>query len=116
MAREAIEVKRYVVRLTGEERAHLEAMLRKGKHGAKTLIKARILLKADVSGNYPPPFLGVGFAVSREGVEDCLEGVCAVEPCSVYGCAHVGLSLCGPHGAKAVGDFSLDHAGPELSL
>ncbi len=29
MAREAIGVKRYVVRLTGEERAHLEAMLRK---------------------------------------------------------------------------------------
>lgn len=49
MAREAIGVKRYLVRLTGEERAHLEAMLRKGKHGAKTLIKARILLKADVS-------------------------------------------------------------------
>src|SRR5512137_2504494 len=49
MAREVIGVKRYLVRLTGEERAHLEAMLRKGKHGAKTLVKARILLKADVS-------------------------------------------------------------------
>ena len=49
MAREAVGVKRYVVRLSGEERAHLEAMLRKGKHGAKTLIKAHILLKADVS-------------------------------------------------------------------
>ncbi len=42
-------MKRYVVRLTGEERAHLEAMLHKGKHGAKTLVKARILLKGDVS-------------------------------------------------------------------
>jgi hypothetical protein len=31
MAQEAVGVKRYVVRLTGEERAHLEAMLRKGK-------------------------------------------------------------------------------------
>jgi hypothetical protein len=49
MAREAIGVKRYAVRLSGEERAHLEAMLRKGKHGAKTLVKAHILLKADVS-------------------------------------------------------------------
>jgi hypothetical protein len=49
MAREAVGVKRYVVRLSGEERAHLEAMLRKGKYGAKTLIKAQILLKADVS-------------------------------------------------------------------
>jgi hypothetical protein len=49
MAREEIGVKRYVVRLSAEERAQLEAMLRKGKHGAKTLLKARILLKADVS-------------------------------------------------------------------
>jgi len=48
MAREEIGVKRYVVRLSAEERAHLEAMLRKGKHAAKTLLKARILLKADV--------------------------------------------------------------------
>ncbi|PPD23265.1 MAG: IS630 family transposase, partial [Methylocystis sp.] len=42
-------MKRYAVRLSGEERAHLEAMLRKGKHGVKTLVKAHILLKADVS-------------------------------------------------------------------
>jgi hypothetical protein len=49
MARETISVKEgYVVRLSGEERALLEAMLRKGKHRAKTLMKARILLKADV--------------------------------------------------------------------
>lgn len=34
MAREVIGVKRYVVRLSAEERAHLEAMLRKGKHAA----------------------------------------------------------------------------------
>jgi len=49
MAREETGVKRYVVRLSAEERAHLKAMLRKGKHAAKTLLKARILLKADVS-------------------------------------------------------------------
>jgi len=49
MAREEIGVKRYVARSSGEERAHLEAMLRKGKHAAKTLLKAGILLKADVS-------------------------------------------------------------------
>ena len=42
MGREAIGVKRYAVRLSGEARAHLEAMLRKGKHGAKTLVKAHI--------------------------------------------------------------------------
>ena len=49
MAQEEIGVKRYVVRLSAEERAHLETMLRKGKHAAKTLLKVRILLKADVS-------------------------------------------------------------------
>lgn len=49
MAREEIGVKRYVVRLTAEERAQLEAMLHKGRHAARTLLKARILLKADVS-------------------------------------------------------------------
>src|SRR5271163_4919474 len=49
MARQANSVKRYVVRLSGEERAQLEALLRKGKSPAQRLLKARILLKADVS-------------------------------------------------------------------
>jgi hypothetical protein len=49
MAAKAIAVKRYVVRLSGEERERLEAMLRKGKSPARQLLKARILLKADVS-------------------------------------------------------------------
>jgi hypothetical protein len=43
-------VKKYVVRLSAEERAHLESLIAKGKHPAATLLKARILLKADVSG------------------------------------------------------------------
>lgn len=42
-------VKRYVVRLSGDERAQLEALIRKGKSPAQRLAKARILLKADVS-------------------------------------------------------------------
>ena len=42
-------VKRYVVRLSGEEREQLEALLRKGKSPAQRLLKARILLKADIS-------------------------------------------------------------------
>ena len=41
-------VKRYVVRLSAEERLALEAMIRKGKSPAQRLLKARILLKADV--------------------------------------------------------------------
>jgi len=49
MARKEISVKRYVVKLSGEERSHLEALLRKGKSPAQRLLKARILLKADVS-------------------------------------------------------------------
>ena len=42
-------VKPYVVRLEPEERDRLEGMLRKGKHRAQALTKARILMMADVS-------------------------------------------------------------------
>ena len=49
MAATEISVKKYVVRLSGEEREQLEALLRKGKSPAQRLLKARILLKADVS-------------------------------------------------------------------
>jgi hypothetical protein len=49
MAVKEISVKKYVVRLSGEERERLEALVRKGKSPAQRLLKARILLKADVS-------------------------------------------------------------------
>ena len=49
MARKEIAVKKYVVRLSAEERERLEAMTFSGKHPAQLLTKARILLKADVS-------------------------------------------------------------------
>ena len=49
MAAKEISVKKYVVRLSGEEREQLEALIRKGKSAAQRLLKARILLKADVS-------------------------------------------------------------------
>src|SRR5258705_5067838 len=49
MAAKEISVKKYVVRLSGEERERLEALIRKGKSPAQRLLKARILLKADVS-------------------------------------------------------------------
>ena len=49
MAGKEILVKKYVVRLSAEERDRLEALLRKGKSPAQQLLKARILLKADVS-------------------------------------------------------------------
>src|ERR1700745_2940032 len=49
MAAKENSVKRYVVRLSADEREQLEALIRKGKSPAQRLLKARILLKADVS-------------------------------------------------------------------
>jgi hypothetical protein len=43
------KVKKYVVRLSGEERDRLETLIRKGQSPAQRLLKARILLKADVA-------------------------------------------------------------------
>ena len=47
--KEIAAVRKYVVRLSAEERDRLEAMTGSGKHPAQSLTKARILLKADVS-------------------------------------------------------------------
>jgi hypothetical protein len=44
-----VAVKKYIVRLSLEERETLEALISKGKHPAARVLKARILLKADVS-------------------------------------------------------------------
>ena len=49
MARKEIAVKKYVVRLSAEERDQLNDLIRSGKRSAQLLTKARILLKADVS-------------------------------------------------------------------
>ena len=49
MVGKEIAVKKYVVRLSAEERDRLDALIRSGKHSAQLLTKARILLKADVS-------------------------------------------------------------------
>ena len=59
MAGKEIAVKKYVVRLSGEEHAQLDELIRKGKRSAQLLTKARILLKADVSE------LGEGWSDSR---------------------------------------------------
>ena len=53
MAAKEISVKKYVVRLSAEERQHLEALIHKGKGPTRRLLKARILLKADVSDGGP---------------------------------------------------------------
>ena len=59
MATKEISVKRYVVRLSADEREQLDALIRKGKSPAQRLMKARILLKADVSDG------GEGWSDSR---------------------------------------------------
>jgi hypothetical protein len=48
MAFKEIAVKKYVVRLSAAEREQLGALIGKGKSPAQRLLKARILLKADV--------------------------------------------------------------------
>jgi hypothetical protein len=72
MAAKEISVKKYVVRLSGEERERLEALLRKGRSPAQQLLKARILLKADVSG--------AGEGWSDRGIIDAME----TSPSMVY--------------------------------
>lgn len=57
MTQEEISGKKYVVRLSGEERAQLESMLRKGKHSAMTLVGGGSKRCAS--------------AVNLEGVGDC---------------------------------------------
>ena len=49
MVGKEIAVKKYVVRLSAEERAQLDELIRKGRRSAQLLTKARILLKADAS-------------------------------------------------------------------
>jgi poly-gamma-glutamate capsule biosynthesis protein CapA/YwtB (metallophosphatase superfamily) len=49
VAGKEIAVKKYVVRLSAEEREKLAAFVGSGKRSARLLTKARILLKADVS-------------------------------------------------------------------
>ena len=49
MAGKEIAVKKYVVRLSAEERDQLNDLIRSGKRSAQLLTKVRVLLKADVS-------------------------------------------------------------------
>src|SRR5258707_7522746 len=65
MAAREKAVKRYVVRLSGDEREQLETVIRKGKSPAQRLLKTRILLEADVSED------GEGWSDTR--IMDALE-------------------------------------------
>ena len=59
MASREISVKKYVVKLSDDERRQLNDLIGKGKSPAKRLLKARILLKADASE------AGAGWSDSR---------------------------------------------------
>lgn len=49
MTAKQIAIKKYVVKLSDEERERLNTLIHKGKHPARQIIKAHILLKADAS-------------------------------------------------------------------
>jgi len=51
VARNKSAVKKYIVTLRDEERAQLVGLIQTGKHPARKLLMARILLKADASDN-----------------------------------------------------------------
>ena len=48
-------LKKYHVTLTPEERNDLEAMIGRGRSAARTLVRARVLLKCDESRGGPSP-------------------------------------------------------------
>lgn len=58
-------MKKYVVKLTEDERTHLQELIAKGKAAARTLAHARILLKADASEGGP--------GWTDEAIRDALE-------------------------------------------
>jgi len=75
--------KKYIVRLTGEERTELEAMVKKGKTAAYKIKHANILLAADVNGPaWPDPRIAKALSCHLRTVENVrrrlvLEGLAA---------------------------------------
>lgn len=64
--------KKYVVRLSDDERRQFDALIHSGKRSAQLLMKARILLKADVSEDGP----GWSDGAIVEALETSLATVC----------------------------------------
>jgi transposase len=91
MAAKEIVVKKYVVRLRDAEREQLATLIRKGSNPAQRLLKARILLKADVleagegwSDNQIIEALATSasmvYRVRKQLVEEGLEAVLSRKP------------------------------------
>ena len=72
MTENATSVKKYMVKLTEDERQHLDELIHTGKRSAQQVTKARILLKADVSAE------GGGWSDSRivQALDTSLATVC----------------------------------------
>lgn len=65
--------KRYIVKLTKEERMQLERMLTRGKHAASLLTKIRILLKADAAhpeGGWPDAAICAALSLQKNRPEE----------------------------------------------
>ena len=64
--------KKYIVRLTPDERAYLQGLLKENKKAVRALTHARILLKADVSEDgpgWPDHQISEAFDISKRTVE-----------------------------------------------
>ncbi len=100
MAGKEIAVKRYVVRLSAEEREQLQDLIRKGKGPARRLLKARILLKADVAEGSRgwsdskiiaalDTSASMVYRVRKQLVEEGFEAVLSSQAaCDAFGAAH----------------------------
>jgi hypothetical protein len=64
--------KKFFVRLTRKQREYLSALVSKGKAGAQDIRRARILLKADVSG---PAWIDARIAEALDCSHQCVENV-----------------------------------------
>ena len=71
MVAKEIAVKRYVVKLSAEERERLNTLIQSGKHPARKLTRARILLKADAGEGWgrmerQPDRCGADYTLPRD--------------------------------------------------
>ena len=66
-----MSVKKYVVRLTAEERAELKALISKGRGSARKMGHARVLLKVDADGpNWTDEKTSEAFGIRANTVRD----------------------------------------------
>lgn len=67
-------MKKYIVRLSEEERAHLEEVVKRLKGSSQKVKRAQILLKADIEGsNWPDEKIAEAFDCRRQTVEEVRE-------------------------------------------